>query len=527
MAGEVGLWPLRAELSGEVLGEALLLRYGEGLALTFLGPHLQGEARYRGGLSGALAFHYPLPGGGLRGRVDLARGALDLEGEGAWEGKVEGSFCLPPPLGPCPGLRVGLEGGLAYGEVAFRGAYGYVAREGYLGEVAGEGGVSTPYGGLRLLGRGLGLDLLGEGLPLNGRLDLFPFRLAYRYQGPLPRGLGELSAEGLYPGAWLSGRYRLGEVELGLMGLPGFRVAVEGEGLRGEVGPEGVFLAFSGFRYGPLALTGKARGPWSGVALEGVLSAWGREARATGVWGREGLRLAFFGDLEGEVAWREAWEGRLAFPGGVLALSGRGLPQVEGEVLGERVRLSWPLLQVGGLRVDLLRREAEGEARLLGSLGVLGEGEALRLAYRVPGVGLPLEGRLGLRDLALDLTSPKGEGGLRYRGGRVEGRLALDLGGFALVLLGEGDRVGLLGSTPPTPGGRRGRGGSRERWGLRGPTASATGRAPRPWSWRGGSWRPPCGRRGLTWRGFSATLPPGTCAWTFPFPPWKAASRAG
>ncbi len=364
--GEHPAYPWWAAGAGRLEGEVGLagtyrLRYRAGPQTLVLegrlleatlraeGPYVEGLLRYpsSGDLSGALAFHYPLPGGGLRGRVDLARGALDLEGEGAWEGKVEGSFCLPPPLGPCPGLRVGLEGGLAYGEVAFRGAYGYVAREGYLGEVAGEGGVSTPYGGLRLLGRGLGLDLLGEGLPLNGRLDLFPFRLAYRYQGPLPRGLGELSAEGLYPGAWLSGRYRLGEVELGLMGLPGFRVAVEGEGLRGEVGPEGVFLAFSGFRYGPLALTGKARGPWSGVALEGVLSAWGREARATGVWGREGLRLGFFGDLEGEVAWREAWEGRLAFPGGSWPLPAGACPRWKGRFWGSGCASPGPFCRWG------------------------------------------------------------------------------------------------------------------------------------------------------------------------------------
>ncbi|WP_278359507.1 hypothetical protein, partial [Thermus thermophilus] len=121
------------------------------------------------------------------------------------------------------------------GGLAFAGGYRYAAPEGYLGEVAGEGRLSTPYGEVRLSGRGLGLDLEGEGLPLVGRLDLHPFRLAYRYAGALPLGLGELNAEGVYPGAWLSGTYRYGEAVLALEGLPGFRVGLSGGGVRGEV----------------------------------------------------------------------------------------------------------------------------------------------------------------------------------------------------------------------------------------------------------------------------------------------------
>ncbi|WP_093005474.1 translocation/assembly module TamB domain-containing protein [Thermus arciformis] len=456
LSGEVALWPLRAELSGEVLGEAVFLRYGEALALSFLGPRLRGEALYREGLSGALALRYPLPGGGVEGRVDLARGTWSLEGQGAWQGRLEGGFCLPPPLGPCPGLRAELKGGLGYGELVFTGAYRYAAREGYLGEVAGEGTLATPYGGLRLLGRGLGLDLQGADLPLEGRLELNPFRLAYRYQGALPRGLGELSATGVYPGAWLSGRYRLGEVVLALEGLPGFRVALEGEGLKGEVGPEGVSLAFTGFRYGPLAFTGKAQGPWAGLLLEGTLLAWGRRAEVEGSWNGEGLRLAFSGDLEGEAAWKGVWAGRLGFREGWVALSGPGVPELEGEVLGEAVRLRWPRLAVGGLWLDLGAREVGGRGRLFSALvpqGVeaWGEGGSLRLAYRLPGLGLPLEGEVDLKDFSLALTSPEGEGSLRYGGGRLSGRLSLDLGGLALTLLGEGDRLGLLGEHGPYP----------------------------------------------------------------------------
>ena len=51
-----------------------------------------------------------------------------------------------------------------------------------------------------------------------------------------------------------------------------------------------------------------------------------------------------------------------------MALSGQGVPELEGEVLGEAVRLLWPRLQVGGLWLDLGAREAGGRARPLSRL---------------------------------------------------------------------------------------------------------------------------------------------------------------
>ncbi|MCX7849784.1 translocation/assembly module TamB domain-containing protein, partial [Thermus sp.] len=457
LSGRVWPWPLRAELSGEALGEGLALEYREGEArLRFLGPRLSGTARYARGLSGVLGLRYPLPGGSLVGEVDLGRGGFRLWGEGAWAGEVAGGFCLPAPLGGCAGLALEASGGLAYGEVAFRGAYRYRAASGYLGGLSGEGRLATPYGAARLLGRGLGLDLAGEGLPLEGRLELHPLGLAYRYAGPLPRGLGELEAEGVYPGAWLKGRYRYGEVLLDLEGLPGFRVRLLGKGLRGEVGPEGLRLVAEGFAYGPLALSGEVAGAWGAVGADLRLWGLGREARVRGEWGPEGLRLALTGDLQGEVAWKGAWRGRLAFREGFLDLSGQGVPELQGEVLGERVRLRWPLLEVGGLLAQLAERRVEGEGRLLagllpGGLGVRGEGERLLLDYRVPGLGLPLVGALDLKDLALSLGSPEGEGELRYASGGLSGRLVLNLGGFTLGLEGAGDRVRLLGEHPAWP----------------------------------------------------------------------------
>ncbi|WP_353512394.1 translocation/assembly module TamB domain-containing protein [Thermus sp. LT1-2-5] len=457
VAGRAWLSPLRAEFQGEAYGEAFRGSYGaEGLALSFLGPRVLGEVRYQEALSGRLQVAYPLPEGGVRGEVDLGSGRFALRGEGALWGGGEGRFCLPRPLGACAGLEGEVALGLGYREVSFRGAYRYRAEAGYLGAWWGEGAVESPYGGVRLVGRGEGLDLVGEGLPLTGRLELAPFRLAYRYQGPLPRGLGELWAEGTYPGPWLSGRYAYGGVALALEGLPGFRVALQGEGVKGEVGPEGLELALSGFAYGPLRLWGEVGGSWREVGLNLRLAALGREAQVAGVYGKEGLRLGLRGDLEGEVAWDGAWRGEVAFREGRVALEGEGLPRLRGTVLGEEVALAWPRLTLGGLGLDLVAREAQGEATLLrgllpGGVAARGAGKRLFLAYRVPGVGLPLEGELDLESLALTLSSPEGTGALRYAQGQVSGGLALEVGGVALRLQGEGAKVGIEGEHPAFP----------------------------------------------------------------------------
>ncbi|WP_278359399.1 hypothetical protein, partial [Thermus thermophilus] len=81
----------------------------------------------------------------------------------------------------------------------------------------------------------------------------------------------------------------------------------------GGGGREGVALVLEGFRYGPLALFGRVEGAWGEVSGSGRVAVFGREARVSGRFGAEGLRLTFFGDLEGEVAWEGAWTGRLAF----------------------------------------------------------------------------------------------------------------------------------------------------------------------------------------------------------------------
>ncbi len=426
---------LLLELKGEVLGEGVAL-WGEGLAfrLNALGPNLEGEASWRYGErpQGVLAFRYPLGRvGRVAGTVDLAAGRYRLLGEGGLKGGVEGEFGLPPPFGE--DLLLTARGEVAYGAVRLRLDHAYRERK-----VQGEGRLETPYGGVRLLGEGPGLRLLGEGLPLEGEVRLSPLALRYRYEGELPQGLGRLEAQGAYPGVWLKGQYRYGVLALGLKG-EGEALDLEGEGVWGRLTLQGMELSLEDFRYGPLGARGWVRGSWKALKGEVLLSAWGREARLQGLYTPEGFQARLTGNLEGEVAWRGRWQGEVRFREGTLALSGEGLPQAEGEVLGLPLRFSWPGLEVAGLHLDLLAREAWGEADLPYGLRAQGEGHEVGLLYPTPWG--PVEARLDLRDLGLSLGAGFGEGGLRYREGRVEGAWAWRGEGWGLELEGAGDRV--------------------------------------------------------------------------------------
>ncbi len=459
LEGTLDLHPLGLRLRGEVAGEALALAYGEGgVELAFFGPHLGGRLRYQGGLEGRVLAQYPLGEGILQAEADLGRGHLRLLGQGALRGGGEGRFCLPSPLGPCEALEAHLGLDLAYGPFAFRGGYRY--REGAL---LGEGLLATPYGGVRAVGRGLGLDLLGVDLPLEGHLALSPLALDYRYQGPLPLLGGEASLAGGYPGdPWLRGTFRHGELALALEGKPGFLLALRGEGLEGEVGPKGVDLAFRGFRYGPLVLKGRVQGPWAGAGASLEASAFGRVVRAQGVLGLGGLDLALGGDLEGRVVYRGGWSGEVRFPQGRLGLEGEGAwPQARGEVWGQEVVFRFPHLGLGGLVLDLGKREARGEEALrLGSLEALLKGKGQTLSLRLPLEGLlgprvfpgpELRADLDLEGLTLTLTPSLGQGALRYREGRVEGAWAWEEGGFRLALQGAGRGVRVRLEHPPSP----------------------------------------------------------------------------
>lgn len=203
---------------------------GGGAFLRFAGPHLFGEARYGDGLSGRLALRYPLPGGGLRGEVDLGEGRFLLQGEGAWEAAWTGRFCLPAPLGACSGLALEASGRLAYGGLAFAGGYRYAAPEGYLGEVAGEGRLSTPYGEVRLSGRGLGLDLEGRACPWWGGLTSIPSASPTGTPGRFLWALASLTRRASTPGLGFPGRTATGRRSWLWRGFPGSGWAFPGEG---------------------------------------------------------------------------------------------------------------------------------------------------------------------------------------------------------------------------------------------------------------------------------------------------------
>lgn len=199
-----------------------------------------------------------------------------------------------------------------------------------------------------------------------GRLDLHPFRLAYRYAGALPLGLGELNAEGVYPGAWLSGTYRYGEAVLALEGLPGFRVGLSGRG-EGEVGPEGVALVLEGFRYGPLALFGRVEGAWGEVSGSGRVAVFGREARVSGRFGAEGSASPSLGTSRGRWPGRGLGRGGSPSGRGGWPSRGRGSRSLRGRSWGRRCASSGPGFR-WGVWLDLGAREAGGRARLLSRL---------------------------------------------------------------------------------------------------------------------------------------------------------------
>ncbi len=438
LQGEV--WPGKgkAVLAGEVLGEKVEVRYEKGLSLRFLGPRLSGKVTYQGGLSGRVGVDLPLPQGGLRGAADLEGGlSASLEGYGAWSGRVGASW-------EAEGLTV--QADLAWSTPDGGTFRGYRLEGGwrYAGGVEGVGWLKTPYGGVRIVGRGEGLDLMGEGLPLSGRVELSPFLLRYRYDGDLPMGLGHLEAEGVYPGVWLKGTYRGYGQTLRLKG-EGSRLSLQGEGLEGRLGPDGVFLRLEGFALGPLSLLGRVEGGWDRLDLGLKAQAFGRESTLEGVW-NGGLRARLSGDLEGEVVYQGQWAGEVRFKEGRLALSGKGLPRLEGEVLGLSVKVSYPEVEVSGLRVDLAARKARGRAVLFG-VESEGVGEEVRLAY--PPLGA--FGVLSLKDLSLRAGTQWGKGEVVYAQGQVKGRHTLTLGPLSLTLEGTGDGLALSGRVEATP----------------------------------------------------------------------------
>ena len=381
-------------LSGRLWGgEAGLLATPEEarLWLDTAAPALKGVLRWRRGegFSGEVVGFQAVPGGRLSARLVAEEGVLELSGTGAAWGR----------------LVLDLAGARAWGDLGYR-----------------RGGL-----GVRARGEGSSVGVLGEGElePLSGELSLRPLAFSWRYEGPLPWGLGELWAGGRLPGRWLEGEARVLGKRLSLLGEGG-RLEVAGEGLR-LVYEGGLRLWLEEFALGPLVLSGELAGRegafrWRGLGLAGELA----------LRVEEGLWLALRGDLEGEVALGEGgWRGWLLGPELSLRLEPRY--RARGELLGLPLELDLEerAARLGGLSLRY-PWAFSGEARVRG-VTLLGLGDHLEAAF--------LGFRLALwpSPLRVVLGHGRARGELVYAGGRFSGELAWR----DWVLRGEGEALAL------------------------------------------------------------------------------------
>ncbi|MER3480243.1 MAG: translocation/assembly module TamB [Meiothermus sp.] len=451
--GQARLQPLQVRLEGTYQGQGFRVIYQDGLSAELTGPYLRGTARWsQAGPAGELAVELPLPGGGLRGQADLPRMQADLQGFGDWRGAVSARL----PGGWKEPARVRLEADLK-GPVEIQGD---LLAE--LSPLAVEGWAVVRYpqwGSVRLEGRGQGVQIRGQGgvEPLTGNLDLAPLRLNWSYGGELPKNLGKLQARGVYPGVWLSGQYQnLGQT-LNLRG-EGERVQVSGQGLEGQLTPQGPSLRLQNFTLGPAVLSGKVGGGWSDLDFNLAWKALGRAGEVRGSYAAGRLQAQLSGDVAGQVARGQSWSGQIRIREGEVQLSGtEAIPQAGGEFFGLRARFDWPVLEVvapsppGGetLRANLLTRQAQGRLVYRG-VEVSGAGDRLTAEY--PLADGRLRGELDLNTLAITLSAPDlGEGRLRYLNGGLEGEVIARLYGVDLALRGAGQGLRLSGGHAASP----------------------------------------------------------------------------
>jgi hypothetical protein len=475
LSGKVWPWPLRAELKGEVLGEGVEARYEGSLALRFLGPHLRGEARYGEGLLGALTFRYPL----LEGEVDLGEGRFTLRGQGDLGGRVEGAFCLPLPLGKCPGLRADLEGDLTYGASAFSGRYAYRAQEGFLGELTGEGRLATPYGAVRLLGRGAGLDLQGEGLPLEGRLELFPLALTYRYGGPLPRGLGRYGRRAPTPAPGFWAPTATETWPWSLRAFPASGWPWPGRGFPGRWGSRGCAWSWKVSAWGLWPFRAGRRGLFLGPMWTSPFPPLGGRPGRWGGWGRRGLPWPSRGTWRARCPGRRL--GRAAWPSGRGGWTSRGRAsrRLGGRFWGWGWPSSGPGWRFRGWRWTSWPGRREGRRPFLASPPV-GRGRRWPWATGSPAWTFPLRAGWTSRRWPWSSRAPKGRAPCATGRGGFRGGLPWTLGASSWTSRGRGTGCAWWAGIPPPLGGRRGRGVYWGRWTCKGPTGWTTGPAPRP-----------------------------------------------
>jgi hypothetical protein len=459
---------LQVQLRGRYEQQRFDLRYDRQVQLQLDGPYATGTARWAGNApSGVLQLDLPLPGGRLVGQARLDEGWVVLEGRAGWQGSLSGRlregwgqptrWALEASLkGPFPAQNTpaSLEGRfeLDVAPLALR----------------GNGQVQVPeWGAVQLLAQGNEIDLRGldELAPLTGRLRLSPLQLNWSYVGALPRGLGTLEARGVYPGQWVVGRYQIAGQTAGLEGQDA-RLRLRAPGLEATLTPERLEARLQDYNLSGLRLSGRIAGPWN--AMESTLdwTGFGRKGALQATWQQGRLQASLQGDLEGSLNYQEAWSGHLKFREGSLELSGKGIPVVEGDILGLALRLRYPMLQVApnresldsptpastrrasSLMINLSERSASGELDVR-NLEVRGRGPELEAVY--PFAGGRLVAGLNLATLAVRLSAPElGSGELSFKQGQLAGELNLTAYGLALSLEGVGQQANLRVVHPAT-----------------------------------------------------------------------------
>ncbi len=390
---------LAAELEGSVPGGRLRLAgAGGGWRLDLDSRWASGSLTYQGGrLEGGLDLDVPLPGGGLKGRLQAAAKRVRLSGYGQYAGELVAGL---DPMG----LRGELRGP----------GFALEANLSSLADGRWTGGLSLDlpgWGGVRLIGSGDGLRLSGSGglQPLSGWIRQNPWRFDWSYRGQLPRNLGWLDASGNFPGTWLEGVWKFGGLDWKLSGS-GAELRALTDGGQLLLRASGVSAELSGLRLGGLNLSGRVEGPWSELHFD--LSGGGLHLK--GVWGRK-TELEFSGWLSGKVQ-RDGsgWRGNLAAGDARLAVSGSGLlPDLQGDWRGLKLAFSYPSLAVGGLALDLQERRAEGELKM-GVLRLIGEGGTITAVYPLPDGRL--SATLNLNSYRLEVNPDgAGEGSLTYQ----------------------------------------------------------------------------------------------------------------
>ncbi|MCS7059485.1 MAG: translocation/assembly module TamB [Meiothermus sp.] len=459
LLAEGSFWPARLEgqLAGRYERQRFEVFYDGQLRLRLEGPYATGLVRWAAGApSGLVSLDFPVVGGRWTGRADLEEGRVWLEGREGWQGRLQlrlregwsqpGRWVLEAQArGPWSGPA----------DLRFEGRFELDASPLAL---RGDGSLWMPeWGRVELTARGQEVDLRGrDGLdPLLARIDLNPLRLSWSYGGALPRGLGSLEAQGVYPGRWLVGRYRVAGQEVALEGQEdGLRL--QAPGLEARLSPGSLWLRLEGYRpVEGLYLSGGVEGPWGNLQADLGWEGGGRKGKVVALWQEGRLEAQLEGDLSGAVAYNGAWSGRVAFREGYLELSGTGLPVVDGQVLGMALRLAYPSLQLArpgapsSLQVNLAEASASGELPL-GPVEVRGRGGLLEAVY--PFAEGSFRAELDLRTYEVRLSAPElGTGMLLFSKGQLSGGLKISLYGLEVALEGAGRELQIRATHPETP----------------------------------------------------------------------------